>query len=93
MKILQPLNFCRTPNGDLGIVPDKGLFASTAWTISDECFKSTQGTRFTWIAPDGNQYTEDRSIFTRPTEPQIIEGLKSNKKLLEIAVKMRLIEL
>ena len=94
IKVLQFNSFCVSLLGDFGIVPEGGPFASSAWTISDELFKTTGGSKFAWIAPNGKEYTEDKNIFRRPdSEQQIIDKLEANPILKEKALEMGLIEL
>ena len=89
MKVLNLKAFCLTDDGDLGIAKE-GTFAATAWLISDEAYDSIGGTKFSWIAPDGGLYTDDRSIFSRPSENDVIN--KITPRLKEIALEQGLIE-
>lgn len=89
MKVLNLKAFCLTSDGDIGIAKE-GTFAASAWLISDEAYDSIRGTKFSWIAPNGGQYTDDRSIFSRPTENDVIN--KITPRLKEIAIEQGLIE-
>ena len=90
MEILNQKAFVITDNGDIGLAQE-GTFAASAWLISDEAFNSISGRSFSWVAPDGGQYTDNRQIFSRPTEEQIKSGL--SPRLKEIAVERGLIKL
>lgn len=94
IKVLQFNSFCVSLLGDFGIVPEDGPFASAAWTISDEVFKTVHGGKFAWIAPNGKEHIEDKKMFRRPdSEQQIIDKLEANPILKEKALEMGLIEL
>lgn len=90
MKILNQLAFVITTNGDIGIAI-QGTTAASCWLISDEAFNSISGTKFSWMAPDGGDYTDHRDMFSRPTIEQI--ETKISDRLKEKAVEMGLIEL
>lgn len=85
MKVLNSKVFCLTDRGDLGIATEHGTFAASAWCISDEAFSSVRGSSFSWIGPDGGDYTDSRAIFSRPSESQIIKKL--TPRLKEIAIE------
>lgn len=70
MQILSTLPFVLSKDLRIGIASD-GTFASQAWRISEEAYQNTSGNKFGWWAPDGKEYTDDRSIFRRPTEQMI----------------------
>lgn len=87
MKILKLLPFVRTVHGDVGIADAQGSFASTAWCISDDMFNSVRGSKFGWYAPDGEFYTEDKSIMSRPTEKEVLYALSISGPLKRIAIE------
>lgn len=91
MKIINLLPFVKTDRGDIGIAEKNGPFASAAWCVSEDLFKSTGGSKFGWIAPNGGSYTEDKSIFSRPTEQEVKDGLSDT--LTVMAAQMGLIEI
>jgi hypothetical protein len=89
MKILNLAPFVKTARGDIGIAAE-GTFASTAWVLSEELFKGTMGTKFDWLAPDGNSYTDHRDIMSRPTEEEVLNGMSPAIK--QIALEKGYIE-
>lgn len=70
MQILSTLPFVLSKDLQIGIASD-GTFASQAWRISEEAYQNISGNKFSWWAQDGKEYTDDRSIFRRPTEQMI----------------------
>lgn len=88
MTILSTMPFVLTIDGNLGIASD-GTFAAQAWRISDEAFNSIGGRAFSWIAPDGKDYTDGRNMFIRPTEDQIRQ--KMTPALKQKAIEFGLI--
>lgn len=85
INIIKPNHFCLGPGDALGIADSQGTFASSMWCIDDEAFNSISGNRFGWYAPNGQVYSEDRSIFSRPTDEQI-------KALMTPAIKKLALE-
>lgn len=85
MKILDRKAFVLSTRGDLGIAGGN-TFASMAWKLSDEAFNTMGGSKFDWIAPDGQNYTEHRDAFTRPTDEQIMTKMS-------ISIKLKALEL
>jgi hypothetical protein len=77
--------FVVTTRGELGIA-EQGTFAAMGWLLSDEAFKNVSGTKFSWIALDGNSYVDGRDIFRRPTTEQVME--KMNVPLLNKAISL-----
>lgn len=74
MEILDLLPFVRDNYGNIGIA-DQGTFAARMWRLSDEAFNSIDGTKFSWIAPNGGSYVDHRDNFSRPTAEQVIAGI------------------
>jgi hypothetical protein len=73
IKVINLLPFCKTGNGDIGIAQE-GLFASSAWIIG----QSAGGRKFGWYASNGQEYVEDVSIMSRPSEQEVVSGLSSS---------------
>lgn len=70
MQVINLLAFVIDRSGNIGIA-EEGTFAATMWRISDEAFNSVGGTKFSWIAPNGESYVDHRDNFSRPTGEQI----------------------
>lgn len=85
MNIISTLPFVITNVGDIGIAAD-GSYASQAWRISDEAFNNIGAQKFVWIAPDGNQYTDHRDRFRRPTEFEIRQNISAELKAKAIEI-------
>lgn len=90
IKVLNLLPFVKTDRGDIGIAQD-GTFAATAWRISDTAYNQVSGYKFSWIAPDGQSYIDDRIIFNRPTEEEVLKSI--TPALQHIALEEGLIEI
>jgi hypothetical protein len=88
MNIIKPNVFCLFNGRVLGLATGH-TFATVAWCHGDEFFNNVSGNKFSWTAADGNEYTDHKGLFRRPSEEQIKHLLdqEPNKKLKEIALK------
>lgn len=92
MKILNLKPFVKIIDDNvIGIAKQDSTFSSTAWHISDEAFNAVRGNKFVWYAPDGNEYTDIKTIMTRPTEQDVIDNI--SEPLKAKAVELGYIEL
>jgi hypothetical protein len=85
MTIINLMPFVITDRGDIGLAHEEGTTASMAWCLSQEAFDSISGRKFSWIAPNGKDYVEDREIFCRPTAEEV-KG-KMSLPIKEIAIR------
>ena len=63
-------------------------FASTAWKINQETFKTVSGRSFGVITGDDNmKYKEDKNKFKLPTEEQVLNLLQNCSEAFQHRVK------
>jgi len=74
MEILNLLPFVIDKFGHIGIA-EPLTFAANMWCISEKAFNSVAGTKFSWIAPNGESCIDHRDNFSRPTAEQVISRI------------------